>query len=82
MVADLGCFPLGLLWPCIRETARDAEYFLVQAASSNPEVIALNGNILRPGEQRLLYMDAMKTAVVCGPVPECQVQIWAVRDGV
>lgn len=66
------------LWWEIPAEAQGAEYFMVQAAPGNSDVISLNGSLLAPGERNLLHRDAMMKATVCAPDPASTVQVWAV----
>jgi|GEM_PF-6274520 len=80
-----GVFSVGRgvlsLWPLVPETARTNEYFLVLAAPSNTELVSLNGKLMLPGSKELMLRDELKRASVCGPDPECRVQIFAVVEG-
>lgn len=66
------------LWDLLPVTARNAEFFLVQAAPSNEDLISLNGSILEAGQRSLLHRDALMKTSICGPDPKASFQIWAV----
>lgn len=87
-MAQLSCgvFPIGRgvlkLWPLVPETARANEYFVVLAAPSNVELVSLNGKIMLPGTKELMLRDELMNASACGPDPTCEVQVFAVVEGV
>jgi hypothetical protein len=58
-----------------------AGFFLLQAQPANPDIMSLHGRLLAPGERHILAAEAMRTTAMCGPDPECQVQVWAVWEG-
>ena len=66
------------LWDLLPVTARNAEFFLVQAAPSNADLISLNGSILEAGQRSLLHREVMMKTSVCGPDSKSSFQIWAV----
>ncbi len=84
MQQPCGTFQVGNaksgLWALIPVTARGAEYFLMQAAPDNADIVSISGNIIAPGERRVMHVDQMRTASLCGPDPACAVQVWVVTE--
>jgi hypothetical protein len=84
MQESCGTFRVGpgtLLWGLLPVTARRAEYFLVQAAPDNPDIVSISGNIVAPGERRALHRDGMQHARVTSPDPACRIEVFAVLEG-
>jgi hypothetical protein len=69
------------LWALIPVTARRSEYFLIEAASGNSDVVSINGQFLRPGGRRLMIRDEILGASFRGPDPECRIEVFAVVEG-
>jgi len=69
------------LWTLIPVAARCWEYFLIEAAPGNADVVSINGQFLRPGGRRLMLRDEVQRASVCGPAPACRIEVFAIVEG-
>jgi hypothetical protein len=61
--------------------ARRSEYFLIEAAPDNADVVSISGQFIRPGARRLMLRDEVQRASVCGPDPACRIEVFAVVEG-
>jgi len=79
-----GIFRVGTraqsLWPVLAEAARGAEYFLVEAAPSNRDLISVSGSLLGPGQRKLMPRDTVRRARMVAP-EEGQLEVFAVVEG-